>query len=424
MSEHVEAERLLDFISSSPSVYHVVANMAAGLERAGFTRLEEKERFHLEEGGKYFVTRSSSSLIAFTIPRGRIGSARMIAAHTDSPTFKLKECPEETSSGLYTTLNVETYGGFPYSSWFDRPLSLAGRVQVAKGTGVECRLVDFARPIAVIPSLAIHQNRQVNEGQKVSVQKECKPLLCIGADKEGFRKLLAKELGVDKDDILSWDLSLVNRTAGCLWGDDDAFISSPRLDDLMCAYPAYRAIMEAEDGDKLQLVALFDNEEVGSSSRQGALSDFLSCVWDRIFASLSLGLEEKAMTEAASLMVSADNCHALHPNWSEKTDPTNKCVLNGGVAIKYSANQKYTTDSETASQVRMLCRKAGIPVQVFVNNSDVTGGSTLGNLSIRHLSVPSADVGLAQLAMHSSWETAGARDVDYITALFKAHLEA
>lgn len=421
MSDNTKAARdLAAFIAASPSAFHATASVAAMLEAEGFKALDEAATFKLEKGGRYYVVRNSSSLIAFIIPDGGIEGMRCASAHTDSPSFKIKPNPVDVSSGAYATLNVESYGGAVYNSWCDRPLSIAGRAQVRTGSGIEERLVDFGRDLVSIVNLAIHQNREVNDGVKISVQTDMKPILGLGCDRDSFDKLLADELGVAVEDVLSHDLFLYDRTPASIWGLEDAFISSGRLDDLMCAWSAASAFSKADAGRFIKLLALFDNEEVGSGSRQGALSDFLVTTWARVANALGLGVEGKAMVEARSIMVSADNCHALHPNHTAKCDPTNKPVVNGGVCIKYSANQKYTTDSYSAAFLADLMDRGGIPRQVFVNNSDVRGGSTLGNLSAQKLSIASVDIGAAQLAMHSAWETAGTKDVGYLVQLFKA----
>ena len=423
MKNSTDARKLIDFISSSPSPYHVVENMAKKLSSLGYRELDERGPFNLEKGQCCFVRRNSSSMIAFRIPQERFTSFHCVSAHTDSPTFKIKPNPVDTSSSHYSTLNVETYGGLVLNSWFDRPLSIAGRVYVRTDRGPEERLVDFDRDLVSIPSLAIHQNRQVNDGVKISVQKEMKPLLSCDMDRAVFLSLLSDRLCAGKDDILDYDLFLYNRTQPGIWGAEGEFVSSPKLDDLMCAYSAFRALCEAEGSPCLDIIALFDNEETGSSSRQGALSDFLFSTLRRICLSLSYSEEEMYMLFASSNMLSSDNGHALHPNYTEKCDITNKPVINGGVIIKYSANQKYTTDASTGAYVKDLMIRNGIPYQIFVNNSDVTGGSTLGNLSMHQVSIPTCDIGLAQLSMHSSYECAGVEDASYIYRLFKAYFE-
>ena len=371
-------ESLISFIGKSPSSFHAVRNLEEELTDNGFIALDEKRRWSIERGKSYFVTRNGSALIAFRIPEGKPEGFSIIASHTDSPSFKVKVNPEIVSSGLYTTLNAEGYGGMLIAPWFDRPLSIAGRVFIRNGNGYESRLVDFARPFVMIPSLAIHMDRKVNEGHGYSIQKELTPLFAEGIEKGRFMRALAEAAGTDEKNLLEYDLYLY-----------------PRMDGTIC------------------------NEETGSGTKQGALSDFMKSAIKRICLSLGIDEEEKAMLLASSHLISADNCHALHPCYAEKCDVTNKPRVNGGVAIKFSAAQKYTTDAESASFLRCLLEDNGIPYQYFVNNSDIPGGSTLGNLSQQEVSIPSVDIGAAQLAMHSPYETAGVKDVKPLIDLGK-----
>lgn len=417
-----DTRRLMAFIEASPSPFHVVANVAAELEENGFKELKEERRYALSPGERYYVRRNNTSLIAFMIPTEEIKGYSIVSAHTDSPTFKLKPNPEVTSSQHYTTLNVEVYGGLLISPWFDRPLSIAGRAFVRRGGEVNEELVDFARDLVSIPSLAIHLNREANKGSEWKVQKELLPLFSDDTDKEGFLKLLSAELDCQSQDVIDYDLFLYNRTKSSIWGKDDAFFSSPRIDDLGCAASALFAMEEAQAKEYIPMICLFDNEEVGSGTAQGALSDFLRSTLDRIAFTLSFDAEEKYILERESFMLSADNGHAIHPSYREVADPVNQPVLNGGVLIKYSANQKYTTDGMSASYVKELCKEAGVEYQVFVNNSDIKGGSTLGNLSSQKVSIKCADVGIAQLAMHSPYECAGSRDTSALISLFRRFL--
>ncbi|MDY5931112.1 MAG: M18 family aminopeptidase [Candidatus Ornithospirochaeta sp.] len=420
MTENNMLKDLLSFISSSPSQFHAVDSMKRMLSAAGFAELDERKRYSLKRGGAYYVSRNSSSLIAFRIPEGGFSSYSVISAHTDSPTFRLKPNPEVSASG-YTVLNAEGYGGMLISSWFDRPLSIAGRAFVLEDGSIKEHLVSFDRDLVMIPSLAIHQNREANKGINYSIQKEVRPLIAEGEC--SIDGLIAECLGVERKSILSSDLFLVNRTAPSVWGACGEFFSSPRIDDLECAYTAVRAIIESSSSDKLQIAALFDNEEVGSGTKQGALSDFLYQTIQRIMISLSVDEEERMMIQSSSFMLSADNGHAVHPNYPEKSDIVNHPRLNGGVLLKLSANQKYTTDGESYGFARFILERNSIPYQDFVNNSDVPGGSTLGNLSTQKVSIRTADVGLAQLAMHSSYESAGSRDIEHLYRFFRAFLE-
>ena len=403
-------EKLIAFIEKSPTGFHAVKNISDMLISDGFQKLDEKRRWKIERGKSYFVTRNSSAMIAFRIPEEKPQSFSIIASHTDSPSFRVKTNPEISASSLYTTLNTEGYGGALIAPWFDRPLSIAGRAYVRNGNGYEERLVDFQRPFVMLPSLAIHMDRKVNEGHAYSVQKEIAPLFAEGFENARFRKALAENIETDEDNLLEYDLFLYPREKGAIWGLDGEFFSSPRIDDLMCAFTSIDGLVKAGYGSTIAIAALFDNEEVGSGTKQGALSDFLRTTITRIALSLSIDEEEKAMMLASSHLISADNCHALHPCYAEKCDVTNKPRMNGGVAIKFSAAQKYTTDAESASFLRCLLEDNRIPYQYFANNSDIPGGSTLGNLSQEQVSIPSVDIGAAQLAMHSPYETAGTRD--------------
>ena len=417
-----ETKALIDFIKRSPSPFHVVSNMKKGLIESGFHELKEDERYKIEKGGKYFVTRNGSALIAFVIPTKEAKGYSIVSAHTDSPTFKLKNNPEVTSSNFYTVLNVEKYGGMLIAPWFDIPLSIAGRVFISNAGKIEERLISFDEDLVSIPNLAIHLNRKANEGVEHKVQKELLPLFAMGCEKGRFLHLIASKLGVKEEDILDSDLFLYNRMEPSIWGLDKAFFSSPKIDDLGCAFSAYEAIKESEGKDYISMVALFDNEEVGSGTGQGALSDLLSSTLSRIAYSLSYDEEKRYMMKKESFMLSADNGHALHPNYTEVSDPINRPTLNGGILIKYSANQKYTTDGESGAFVRSLCKEADVPYQVFLNNSDVLGGSTLGNLSTQKVSIKTADIGIAQLAMHSPYECAGCEDTARLEKLFKTFL--
>lgn len=404
---------LIDFIQDSPSCYHVVANAASLLENAGAIALDEKKRFELQAGNSYFVTRNSSSIIAFRIPEGEATGYSIVAAHTDSPSFKIKENPEICTGGAYTTLNVEAYGGMLMAPWFDRPLSVAGRAFVRDEEGkVQEKLVNFDKDLCQIVNLCIHQNRDANSGHEFKVQKELLPIIGMGERKGALKALVAELLDVEVEDVVDTELFLYNRTAGTIWGIDDEFFSCTKIDDLQCAFSALKAFINAEDSQssKVQVVALFDNEEVGSRTKQGADSDFLSTVIARISASMGWDYEKQCMMQAESFMLSADNGHSFHPNYPEKCDPTNHPVINGGVLIKYAGNQRYTTDAQSGAYFKNILKNAEVPYQVFFNNSSVSGGGTLGNIAMAHVSIPSVDIGAAQLAMHSPYETAGTKD--------------
>jgi aspartyl aminopeptidase len=417
-----ETQNLIDFINKSYSPFHVVENVKEILNDRGFEELLENEKFTVKRGGKYYVTRNSSSLIAFKIPESFVGYS-IIASHTDSPSFKVKANPEMIKDGKFTTLNVEGYGGMLCAPWFDRPLSIAGRVFVENGDEVEQRLLNFDKDMVSIVNLAIHQNREANTGYKYSKQKDMLPILGLGENSGELNKLIAKNLGVDVESILDSDLFLYNRMNGTIWGLDDEFFSTPKLDDLGCVYPSVRALIDTEPSNTIPLIALFDNEEVGSGTKQGALSDFLPTVIERISFALSLDVEQKAMMKANSFMLSADNGHALHPNYMEKSDPVNHTVPGGGIVIKYAANQKYTTDAQSAAFIKKILKDSDVPYQEFTNNSDVAGGSTLGNLSNQHYSLNTVDIGCSQLAMHSPYETGGTKDIFYMIEGMSAFLK-
>ena len=418
---------LMDFIQDSPSCYHVVANAAAMLENAGAIRLDEKNAFDIKAGNCYFVVRNSSSLIAFRMPEEKPTGYAIVAAHTDSPSFKLKENPEISSGEAYTTLNVEAYGGMLMAPWFDRPLSIAGRAFVKEDDGrISERLVNFDKDLCQIVNLCIHQNREANKGYEYKVQKDMLPVIAGGKHQGAVKTLVAELLEVDEEQVLDTELFLYNRMNGSIWGLDDEFFSSPKIDDLQCAFSALKAFINCEDSSssKIQMVALFDNEEVGSSTKQGANSDFLRQLTHRIGCAMDWSFDERCAIQAGSFMLSADNGHSLHPNYPEKCDPTNKPLINGGVLIKYAGNQKYTTDAYSGSFLKSILKDAGVPYQVFFNNSNVTGGSTLGNISTTQFSIPTVDIGAAQLAMHSPYETAGTMDTFNLTEGMKAFYKA
>ena len=406
---------LLDFIEKSPTAFHAVENICSELEASGRTRLTEGEKWALEPGRGYFVTRNMSSVIAFDIPEGEADSFRMIAAHSDSPTFKIKENAELSVRGKYTQLNVEKYGGMLFSPWFDRPLSVAGRVVVRTEKGVEARLINVDRDLLVIPNVAIHMNREINDGFKYNAQTDMMPLFGDDTAKDGFKKLIAETAGVPEEDLLGTDLFLYPRIKPAVVGNSGEYIMSPRLDDLECAWSGLRAFIDAEKPDRgINMLCVFDNEEVGSGTKQGADSTFLYDVMQRICISLGLDPEASYRAAASSFMLSADNAHAVHPNHPEKTDAENCVFMNEGIVIKFNANQRYTTDGVSAAFFHKLLKDAEVPFQHFANRSDVAGGGTLGNISGSHVSINTLDIGLAQLAMHSVCETAGAKDVEYM----------
>lgn len=408
------AEKLLNFIDKSPSAFHVIKNMKDILNHEGFRELKEKDKWELQKGGKYYVTRNLSSIIAFRIPDEEFISFNIMASHSDSPSFKIKENPEMDVDKKYTKLNVEGYGGMLCAPWFDRPLSVAGRIILQEENKLKTVLVDVDRDLLMIPNLAIHMNRGANEGYKYNNQVDMLPLFGDENAKDSFFSIIADSADVKEEDIIGSDLFLYNREHGTIWGADNQFISSSQLDDLECAFASLQGIIHGENHHAVSVHCVLDNEEVGSGTKQGAESTFLKDTLLRINSSLGKTEEEFRMALSESFMISADNAHAVHPNKSEKADPTSRAYLNGGVVIKHSANQKYTTDAVSCAIMKMICNKAEVPFQMFVNRSDMAGGSTLGNISNTQVALNTVDIGVAQLAMHSPYETAGIKDVTYL----------
>ncbi len=404
------AEKLLAFIRKSPTAFHAVDTMRKKLADQGFQELSEKDYWKLTPGGRYMVTRNNSALIAFSIPEDAPRRFHIMASHSDSPTFKIKENPEITVEKAYVKLNVEKYGGMLMSPWFDRPLSVAGRVIVSEGGEIREKLIDIDRDLLMIPSLAIHMNREVNSGYSYNPQKDLLPLYGTAGTEETFSKTLAEAAGVREEEILSHDLFLYSRTRGAVWGAEKEFISAGRLDDLQCAFASMEGLLSGEKKKSIAVHCVMDNEEVGSGTKQGAASTFLKDTLLRINSGLGRTYEEYLMSLADSFMISADNAHALHPNYTDMADPVNRPLLNKGIVIKYNANQKYCTDAVSAARFKELCNRAEVPYQTFVNRSDMAGGSTLGNISNTQVPVNTVDIGLPQLAMHSPYETAGVKD--------------
>ncbi|MGI6173476.1 MAG: M18 family aminopeptidase [Christensenellales bacterium] len=406
-----QAKRFIEFVGKSPTAFHAAEVLCEMLDGAGFSRLNEIDRWEIRRGGKYYVTRNQSALIAFAVPDAGFRPMQIVASHSDSPTFKLKPIFEDATAD-YVRLNVEKYGGGILSTWLDRPLSVAGRAAVRTENGVSMRLFDLARDAVLIPNMPIHFNREVNDGYKFSVQKDMLPLYGDGSAKGGLMREIAEEIGVSEGDIISGDYFLYNRMAGSIWGAANEFFSVSRIDDLECAYASVCALTEAENIGNINVCAVLDNEEVGSGSRQGADSTFLIDTYRRIGSALGATDDEIVRATAGSFLVSADNAHALHPNHTDKYDAQNRVAMNGGIVVKHSAAQTYTTDGASDAVFSEICRRAGVSVQHFANHSDIRGGGTLGAVSGSHVSVCSVDIGLAQLAMHSSFETAGTRDLD------------
>lgn len=403
------AEKLLTFIKDSPTAFQAVETMKNRFLENGFRELKEEEHWSVEKGGKYFVTRNHSAIIAFTIPEENTDTFHIIASHSDSPSLKIKENPEMAENG-YVKLNVELYGGALLAPWFDRPLSVAGRLIVKEAGRICEKLVTVDRDMLIIPNLAIHMNREANSGYQYNVQKDMLPLYGLESAKGSFFKTVAEAAGVKEEDILGHDLFLYNRMPGTVWGSEDEFVSAPRLDDLQCAFSSMEGILAGENKNSICVHCVMDNEEVGSGTRQGAASTFLRDTLLRITLGLGKSYEDYLIALAKSFMISADNAHAVHPNYPEKADPVNRPHINEGIAIKYNANQKYCTDGISAAIFKTFCQEAGVGCQTYVNRSDVPGGSTLGNISNTQVALNTVDIGLPQLAMHSPYETAGVKD--------------
>ena len=414
---------LLDFLDRSPTCYHAVAELAAKLTAAGYRPLEEHEPWTLTPGQGYFVVRGQASLAAFRVPEGPWRGFAIAAAHSDSPTFKIREEAEVSGAGKTVRLSVEPYGGGIYRSWLDRPLSVAGRVLVRTAAGVEPRLVNVDRDLLVIPSVAIHMDRTVNKGAALDPAVDLLPLLGM-EDKGAFRRLIAAEAGVEEADLVTTELFLYPRMRGTCVGAAGELLCAPRLDDLQCVYGCLQGFLAAGTGESMPVLCVFHNEEVGSGTWQGADSTFLTDVLSRAAAALGRTGEAYQTSVAESFLVSADNAHAVHPAHPEYADKQEFPVLNGGVVVKYNANQHYTTDALSDAVFRDLCRRAEVPVQRYSNRADLPGGSTLGNISTSHLSIPSVDIGLPQLAMHSCCEVAGVRDTEALARVMTAYFSA
>ena len=414
--DYTVSKELAQFLEGSPSCFHAVENMKKPLLNENFVELQENQKWHIQPGGRYFVTRNGSSLIAFTIPQHGFKGMRIMASHGDSPTFKIKENPELETDGHYIRLNVERYGGMLCAPWFDRPLSVAGRVIIkdpSSGSFIS-KLVNIDRDLVLIPNLAIHMNREANNGYKYNAQKDMLPLYGDLAAKGTFMQTIAEAAGAAESDILGHDLFLYNREKASIWGASGEFISCGRLDDLQCAFASLKGFLTGDRQEYMAVHCVLDNEEVGSVTKQGAASTFLYDTLTRVHDCLGLTREDYLIHLADSLMISADNAHAVHPNHTEKADPSNRPYINDGIVIKFNANQKYCTDGVSAAIFRDICRTANVPVQTFVNRSDMAGGSTLGNISNTQVALNTVDIGLPQLAMHSPYETAGVKDTEYL----------
>ena len=406
-------QNLMAFLDKAHSVFHAVAGLEEMLQAQDYIQLREPEDWQLVSGGKYYVKRGGSALVAFRIPEGNPGGFLISSSHADRPAFKLKENGELT--GTYVRWGVERYGGMLIAPWLDRPLSVAGRVLVETEKGVQTRLVDIDRDLLLIPNVAIHMNRKANDGYTWNLAVDTLPLLGSKDAAGKLWQLLEEQAG---GKILGHDLYLYIRQKASCWGVEEEYVSAQAIDDLECAWCCTQGFLEAKQTRDIPVLSVFDSEEAGSASYSGAGADFLQSVLSRICG--ALGLQEGRQL-AQSFMVSADNAHAIHPNHPEFADSANAPEMNGGVVVKFAASQSYTSDGVSAAVFRKICADAGVPVQTYCNRADLPGGSTLGRVSLAQVAVPSVDIGLAQLAMHSCYETAGANDVSYLVDAMAAY---
>jgi len=415
---------LFDHINASPTAFHCVATVKADLDKAGYTELKENADWSIKKGGNYYVIRNSSSIIAFSVPKGKTEGFHIFSAHSDSPSFRIKENTEMVFENNYVRLNVEKYGGMIMPSWYDRPLSIAGRVVYREGSELKEKLVNIDRDLCVIPNYAIHMNNDTNTGHAYSCQNDLLPLFGAIESKDKFDDMIAHEAGVDKKKILGRDLFLYTRQKGSLIGGKKELCLSPRLDDQACVFAGLKGLLESKESNFIKVLSVFDNEEVGSGTKQGADSSFLEDVLFRASEALNMSKADYLKLIDGSFNISADNAHAVHPALPSKADPTSRPYLNKGIVLKFSGNQKYATDALSAAYLRMIAEDNKIPVQVYSNNSDVPGGSTLGNISTAHVSVKTVDIGIPQLAMHSSVETMGVKDYKDMVKLATKYFEA
>lgn len=420
---------LINFIKKSPTAFHAVSTIKDTLDESGFTRLFEEEEWTPVPGGKYYVIRNCSSIIAVSVGSClQKPSFQITASHSDSPMFKVKENATLETRGKYARLNTEGYGGMICSTWLDRPLSLAGRAVVKNGAGFESRLFNIDRDLLLIPNLAIHMNRSVNEGTSFNKQTDMLPLLSTSPlSEEAYKKLIADELGILPEQLCATDTFLYCRSAPSVWGANSEFLSAPRLDDLQCAFSSLNGFLNGKNEKNINVFACLDNEEVGSGTRQGAASTFLPDVLMRLSQVICREKDGYFRAAASGFMLSCDNAHAVHPNHPEKADDRNCVYLNEGIVLKSHAGQKYTSDAVGMAAFREICNRTGVPVQYFANRSDAAGGSTLGNIAMEQISMCCVDIGLPQLAMHSSYETAGICDTDFliraVTEFYNSHFE-
>lgn len=421
------AKELIDFIYDSPTAFHAVDSTKKILEAHGFAELKEEDRWGLQKGGRYYVIKNQSALTAFVVGTGEVQEEgfRIIGSHTDSPTFRIKPAAEMTSENHYIKLDTEAYGGPILNTWLDRPLSVAGRVAL-RGSDIYnpvTKLVNIKKPILIIPNLSIHMNRNVNAGIELNKQKDMLPLMALineRLEKDNYLlNTVASEINVEPSAIIDFDLFLYEYEKGTIIGLNDEFISSSRLDDLAMVHAGITALTRAAASKSTNVMVCFDNEEIGSATKQGADSELLSSILERIVMSMRGDREDFFRSIAKSFMISADMAHAVHPNVGEKHDPQNRPLINKGPVIKVNANMRYTTDSSSSATYVQLCGRADVPVQWFVNRSDEPGGSTIGPISSSHLHMRSVDVGTPILAMHSVRELGGVNDHTYVTRSFE-----
>ncbi len=426
MQDTQTLDRLFAFLRAGVTPWHAVAEAARWLEEAGYTKLEESDYWNLAPGGRDYVTRNGSSIAAWRVPEHGIGGWRMSISHSDNPGWRLK--PAKSTVAGCERLPVEGYGGMIMPTWLDRPLGVAGRVLVRTGDGLDTRLVDIHRPVAVIPSLCIHFDRSCNSGHAYNAQVDMQPLYGPEGCKS-IQALVAEALGLPESDIVDSELLLTTLQEPVRTGPEGEYYLSPRIDDLGCAASTLLGFLDADagcDSACAPVWAMLDNEEVGSSTRQGAQSTFVRDLFDRILDAVPHSGQGMARALANSFCLSADNAHATHPNFPEKSDPASPVRLGGGVVVKYNATQKYSTTAYSGAVFGEICRMAEVPVQRFANRADVPGGSTLGNLQANTVPVPTVDIGLPQLAMHSAVETAACADADAmrraVAAFYRAHI--
>ena len=414
-------KQLLTYIENSPTAYQAVDASAAILEEQGFARLGAQSAWELVPGKGYYTVQNGTSILAFRMPKGKIDGMMIAASHSDSPTFKLKANCEADAFGDYVKINTERYGGMILSTWLDKPLSLAGRLVVKQGGAIKAINVKVDRDLLLIPNVAIHQNRKHNDGFVFNAQTDMMPLYGMASAKGTLLAQVAAAAGVEAESVIGSDLYLYNRTPATIWGADDAFFSAPRIDNLMCAYGTLQGFLQAgAAANTLQVWACFDNEETGSHTKQGAGALWMRDTLERVCESTGTDLRRVL---AASMLLSADNAHAKHPNHPELSDAQNAPRMGGGVVIKANASQSYATDGISCAIFSEICKKAGVPTQSFANRSDSPGGSTLGSIADTLLPVNTVDIGMAQLAMHSSYETAACADNAHLVNASRAFFE-